>query len=345
MIEQEKEAMVYRIISGEIYIQEYNFRLLAADARTKYRASCLYNSIIDDNRFNDWLDENICLAILIENKLVDSNVEHNLKALSTRVEELKVELYESFFDSKKKEQTKKILKMVYQKQNETIMSRHSLDHLTLKGFAEMVRQQYLIYSTLVDAENKLVWPTTDDVDIRQLDNIMLILRHSLLSHSQLREIARNDPWRSYWGVSKNPFDCPIPNLTDEQRMLVTFSKMYDNIQEHPQSPPIAILEDDDALDGWIIKQKKDREKEKEQELLDNTFKGLKEADEVFVIANNQEDIDKINSLNNTQSKMVKQQRESVIKSKGKAVDLEFPDRMMALQQQSNQKFMDTVKGK
>ena len=121
--------------------------------------------------------------------------------------------------------------------------------------------------------------------------------------------------------------------------------MYDNIYEHPKCPPESIIEDDDVLDGWMLKERKIREKEKEEELVDARFSNLKEADEVFLPARTKTDVEKINNLNDTRGKMVKQQRNSVIQSKGKAVDADFQDRQVALQAKSNEKFIEAVKGK
>jgi hypothetical protein len=58
-----------------------------------------------------------------------------------------------------------------------------------------------------------------------------------VSEKKLREIARTNPWRSYWGASKEDvFGLAAADMTGNQRTLLMYSRMYDNANEHPDSP-------------------------------------------------------------------------------------------------------------
>ena len=92
-------------------------------------------------------------------------------------------------------------------------------------------------------------------------------------------------WRGYWNADKtNIFDKCTTELTDEQRALLNISRMYDNIYEHPECPDDKIIEDDDALDGWMILQKRKNDKDKKKSQFDSSNPNLKNSGEVFVMS-------------------------------------------------------------
>lgn len=345
MDRERREELVYRTISGEIHLADYDLKIVAQSPQIKYRAARLFCQIVEEFRYEEWPTHTECLKILIEQGLCVKDVDDALKELEKSIEDHKVALYNSFFDKSKFDGETKILSLLKSKQIELLDTRHSLDHLTLQGYAEMIRQQYLVYATLYTMEDKKLWSTPAEVDTAVLDGVMSNIRKESLSYGAARELARTEPWRSYWNINKNPFADKIGHLTDDQKVLVMFSQMYDGVHDNPKCPPDDVINNDDALDGWMIVQRKEREKEKKEGLLEGQFGHIKDASEVFLPVSSREDMDKIESMNDTQATMVKRQRASMIKNKGKVKDAEFHDQAVAIQQQSNQQFMNSVKGK
>ena len=63
--------------------------------------------------------------------------------------------------------------------------------------------------------------------------------------------------------------------------------MYSKIYEHPNCPNDAIIEDDDALDGWMLLEQRENKKQKEQKGVSNMMSDkIKNSKEVFLMANN-----------------------------------------------------------
>ena len=91
--------------------------------------------------------------------------------------------------------------------------------------------------------------------------------------------------------------------------------MYDNIAESPDSPSEDVLEDDDMLDGWLLIQRREREKDKKEKSVESVIGNQKisGADEVFVAAKSLEDIDRINLLNDMRASIIREQRLGQIK--------------------------------
>ena len=115
----------------------------------------------------------------------------------------------------------------------------------------------------------------------------------------IKKISRSELWKSYWGSSKNNiFSGHVKDWTDEQRSLVNFTKTLDSIREHMEAPTEEIIEDNDALDGWILHQHEKIAKEKKQKHVSEKY-GLdkKNNNEVFLMSSNIDDAKEILSLN------------------------------------------------
>lgn len=339
-----REELVYTICMGELNIPHLSCLIIAPSFKVRLEAFSIYQHIIDKYKYDDgWLSDSQCLNVLVNNKVCEPNIEATIKEVEERLDELKVQYYEQYFSTKEKEHTKKTISTIKNFLNELVNKRHSLDHLTLTGFAETIKQEYIIWATCLKTEDRVrMWPTINDVDPFIMNGVMSYIANNAISGDTIRELARTDPWKQMWSMNKNPFGI---NATEDQRGLVLFSKLYENIGQHPECPPDEIIEDDDALDGWLIKDRKKREKEKSEHILEDKFKHIKDAHEVFLPVKTNEDLAMINGLNDGQTKMIKRQREQAIKIKGEVTDDQFLDQKIAIAQQSNKQFIQTVKGK
>lgn len=352
MNQANREELVYQVMTGELIfdIGGTTYVLKPADPYVRLRAAKIYKDTVRESRFDSWLTDKGCLHLLVKNGICSADIDANIKIIDKEIENLKVGLFTSLFISDVHDQTRRRLDMVKKKHLEMVSNRHSLDHLTVNGFAEMVKRQYLVFETLYLENSERVWTDQNKVDSLLLEQIASEIISSSIDIPQLRDISRNEPWRNYWNVNKgNPFNIyNILHLTDEQRTLVLFSRMYDSAYEHPNCPPDDIIEDDDLFDGWMIYERRKNEKDKmtsqfEQRMGKNSK--MSESDEVFLVARNKEDATRINSMNDVHGKIVKSQREAVIKRQGKAVDANFQDRKIQLQEARNKQFVQTVKGK
>jgi len=142
-----------------------------------------------------------------------------------------------------------------------------------------------------------------------------------------------------WGARKcerGLFGIAAVDMTDEQRNLVSWSGLYENIQQHPNCPSDEVLEDDDLLDGWMIEQRKERERSHNQKQADGiTNEKIRNADEVFLMADTDDDARKIDELNDERAKHIKRQRFKVLKEKGTVNELDMPDTRQELIRQVN----------
>ncbi len=351
-MQQSNEEIIYRIVSGEqsIVLNNRTYKIKTPENKLRLEAESIYKDTISKNRFNNfWLSDSACLRLLVENGLCSADIDSNMKIMEKSIEDLKVALFSSIFIPDIHKDKKKQLELTKQKQQELLNIRHSLDHLTLKGYASMIKSQFLIFNTLYDENNNRVWKNLDDIDVFLLEKISNKILSNTISASKIREISRTEPWRSYWNIKKTKiFDGSVFNFTDEQRSLILYSKMYDSAYEHPECPTDEVIKDDDLFDGWMISQHRKVEKQKMTSQLDKHLnKGsskMANADEIFLVAKSKEDRDRIESMNDTAGSIIKAQRMATVKKYGTAKDSNFQDRRVAIQQQANQQFINQVKG-
>lgn len=337
-------------MTGNVFINidSESYVIKSSTPEILYDASNIYEDIIHKNRFSEFLTDGQCIMILIKKGLCSKDILTNIDVIDKRIDELKLQLYDNRTNLHEMKKLRKTIQQVRDKQTEMHNIRYRFHHLTLNGYAEMIKRQYILYRTLYYKNKEIrVWNDFSNINVKLLEKVLAEYMLNLAKAEEIRDLAHNEPWRSYWNVNKaNPFYTDHNTcLTDEQRTLIMFSKMYDSIYEHPNKPPDSIINDDDLCDGWMIRQRKDIEEEKKGNNTSKTTDKMKKADEVFIMAENVEDARSIENLNDTEARIIKKQRENIIKQSGKAVDANFQDRRLQIQQYKNQMFMNTVKGK
>lgn len=166
-----------------------------------------------------------------------------------------------------------------------------------------------------------------------------------IEDEMVRYLARTDPWRTIWSTRKNTtarlfFNESDIDLTTNQKSILAWSQMYDSVYESMDSPDKYVVEDDDLLDGWFISETRKREKDKARQDLDGSIKNskIRNAQEVFSVVNNVEEFKKVESLNSNHSKVVKKQREDLIKKKGVVGQGAFEDEKLKHIARQNQQF-------
>lgn len=207
---------------------------------------------------------------------------------------------------------------------------------TLEGYANSIKHEYVICNTLYK-NNSLVFNINQDYKSFALFNSLVQeIDKLMITTENFKELARDNIWRNYWNSStKNElFDDCVANLSDEQRALINISKMYDNIYEHPECPSEQIIEDNDALEGWMIVQKRKNETAKKQNVFDSNNKNdnMKKAGEVFLMAESNQDVESIVEMNTFESKMLMNEKLSHINKVGTVNDGDLPDVQRTLRQ-------------
>lgn len=342
----QRNEILYRIMSDYyiIFINNKKYIMRRPTSSILYKAQLEYEKILSKYKFNDWMSESECINHLIDIGKWTLDGDAKMKEIEKFVEDHKVLLYQSFIQLDKVKQIRQHLIQAKQLLGRLYNAKHSLYSFTLACFSQTIKQNYIIEHTVYSNGQRLSY-----VSPKLLELIKIKISRFAISSAEFRETARTDPWRSYYGITDNPFSRNITKLDYDKRTLLMYSKMYDNIYENPECPNEDIIEDDDMLDGWMILQKRERDEKKQEKQGDSAVQKLSSkydgAHEIFLPAQSIEQADYINKMNSSKSKIVKQQRQKIIKEKGSVGTGQLPDEIFKQNLQANKQFVESVKNK
>lgn len=342
MNDAEIEFLLYRILSGFLLFW-YNgdkYELKAPSIELKYEAQLLYNKILNEEKYSDWIREEDIVYYLISSGLWTKDTAKIMNDIEKKIDNTKVDLYKcaALLDRQK----------VHRKNlsNYRIQLSHITDKKTdfmantLEGYALSIKNEYIICNTLYKNGKKIFsdYSNNNASSYSYFNALVTQINKNVIPINEFKQLARHQIWRSYWNTNKqNIFHCSGIDLTDDQKMLINISRMYDNVYEHPECPSDKIIEDDDMLDGWMILQRRKVEQSKNQKKIDDLNPKLKNAQEVFLMANDQESYDEIMSLNSPEAKHRMQEKIHYINNQsGPVSDSALPDVQRELRNRSNE---------
>lgn len=298
MNDSDLELLLYRICNKYLifYYDNQQFFLYHANNKVKYEAQILYNEIINDEKYEDWLrTENI------ENELFrlglwqmqTKDIIHNLER---SIDRHKMDLYKEYNIPSNQKRNKRHISTKRKQLDKILSVKNDLSSNTLEFYAANLKNEYVICHTLYQ-NNTLVFEHSNK-DSVLFNNLLKTINTHTITIEDFKVLSRSQTWRSYWNSNKtNIFKDSVDQWTDDQRVLVNISKMYDSVYEHPECPDDNIIEDDDALDGWMLVQKEKNKQEKMKAKVDSMNPRLQKADQVFLPAQNQDDVRAIMSMN------------------------------------------------
>jgi hypothetical protein len=333
MKQHEREYFVSRIRSGivpisneshTVYVHAPNMlhSLEANRFAMKTYEKAEYEEVMDMDEMNEWM---------IEHELWSHEEDEQMKGIEKDIKTLREKIYLNRDNDNLREQIRLYLRAGETGYTKLSMKKNEYAPNTCEGLATSARYKFIIENCCTDVNGD----PYDFVDM-SVDFVSLQYQDSALAEKQLREIAREEPWKSTWSVygkSENMlFHNKDRDLTQDQKGILIWSTMYDNIQEHFECPSDDVIKDDDVLDGWFIVQRNKREKEKLQGEVDGelTNDRIKNAHEVFMVPDGDKKLAKINDMNSGTAKMFKKQREKLIEHRGTVQQGELFDERLGI---------------
>lgn len=343
------EQITNRILSGKQIIVSENdiYELRSASIDLKIQSDILYNKEYENLLFSeDFIHQDDIDSLLIDLGLIYPEYKMDLESIEKKIENSKIDLYLNFFDRTKKQKYKKDIESHRKRYNQIYQWAHCLDSLTLEHFLLGIKHEFIIKNTLyIYPTNNLVFQNIENINYILFNKITQNITDNILDLSTLKKVARSDYWRNYYSINKNHlFSYSTIDFSDEQKALLSLSHMYDKIYEHPDCPDNDILEDDDALDGWMLHQQKENKRLKKEKGV-NSLLGSKnsKADEIFLMAKNQDQKDDIVGLNTKNSDMRRQSKiQEVLSANDKILDSNLSDVRTAIRNKIQE--LNTRKG-
>jgi len=341
MTDADLELLLYRVLSGKILFTYKNeqYELRTPTIEVRYRAQLIYDNIINDEKYNDWIRSEDLDNMLISLGLWSKDTNNIIKDIEKKMERSKVDMYLSASLSDKVKKIKKSLSEYRNQLNKIIDYKSDLFSHTLEGYASSIKNEYILCNTLFK-NNIRVFPkqvSSDQASYVYFNDLVTEVNKQNIGIDSYKQLARSSMWRSYWNCNKEKvFNKAVCDWTDDQRTTVSVTRMYDNIYDHPECPSDNIIEDDDMLDGWIIHQREKNQKAKKQAQIDEMNPKLKNAQEVFLIPQSKEEIEDIIGLNSPDSLRRMKEKMNYVQQMGSVDDGNLPDVRMNLMNQASQ---------
>jgi hypothetical protein len=271
------------------------------------------------------------LELMINSGLWGLNEEDELQKTPKTIDKLKVQLYENYsaFKSKQVERIRRQLKKYRKRYLQLLEKKNKYDTYTCEGIAFIYQLHSILSSHTFDEFGQTI--DTLSLSHEEASQLIGFYNSSFLSEESIRKLARNSEWRMIWSAGKHEgstFGISSCQLTEEQISIITWSKLYDNISEHPEPPDEHVINDDDMLDGWLITQ--DNKRKSERSKKQGNDGGGPGRRETFIPAETPHDASRINNMNDLGGKIVKQQRANMLQKRGAIRDEELPDSQQEL---------------
>lgn len=348
-----KLSVLNRILTGTVCLSMNNtvYTLSPPNKQQIALGEMVYQETLNDCKYNDLMTRDQAAALLHKRRIWTTENDSQYEQLSKSLEDLKVELYRSLYNDRKKDQLRKRIKQVNRGLHKSLEKKYSLDHMTLENHAETTRDEFITAICIKDPHGNPVysydnWNKEGNYVLQRFLNHLM---KNIITVEEYREIARTDPFRSMWMIGQaTVFDVPACLLTMEQKSLIMYSRMYDNVYEHMERPSDEVIEDDDMLDGWFIQERREAEKERKKKevdkLLDKKGAGKHGAGgELFVVAETQTEAQKIRELNDLNTAMKMKQRDQALREKGRLEEHQLPDVQLELRNEAMRQIADRGK--
>lgn len=336
------ENKLYQIISSIHYItyKEDEYKSIPNTIEDKHRASLIYQEIMDDIKYDDMISWDQAKIISQRLDIWTPENENSLESLSKMLDNLKLELFLNAHNPSKIKKLKKQIGLVKKGIEKSNDNKYTLYVHTKEYYASNIKRDFLVGLSIRDKnDQKIILPE----DFWLCNNPMIEMfnhkiNRSFIPANEVRKIARSEPWRSMWLSQKGEcLGIRAVEWTEIQRLLISFSRMYDNVYESTECPSDEVIDDDDMLDGWFIKQSRDRKERQKEKALDDKFGDLKNKDgqELFIVGG-KDDIEDIYNMNDHTSRNIIKSRNRQIEQSKEIKHQYLKDVQMDLHMQATQ---------
>lgn len=319
MTDKQKEVYVSRVISGVVYVESLGKKYLIQKPSllNTHLASLHYLKKYGEAKRCGVMTEEEITDVLLKEKLWTHEDEYRLEEIPDRIEDAKVNLYKAYANYKSRQNARTRLKALKEEYTKLIKKKGIWRQESAEAFAESSQMKFEVFAGITDMDGKNLFKGDDYLE--QSDYFCnLLVSHFLGSHlyeEEIREICRTEPWRGFWNTGKSVgsmFSQPSIELTQSQRAVISWSRIYDSIYDSPDSPQEEILKDDDMLDGWLILQHRKRKAQQKSSTAEN--QANVKGDEVYLFADDNQDAQRIYELNDRAARGQIRQRQKEIES-------------------------------
>jgi hypothetical protein len=327
---EERQKLVRRITSGKLYgIMNHNNEehyvvftdpVLSFLTEADFVYTKVYKNLVSNK---DVMTLESSYKLLREKGIWTDQMQQDLVSLESDLEKLQAKVIQLKFQKAHQKSIKNLIKQTKEKIIELARVRDQLWESTAEFFAERHKTRFLM-KKIVQVENQQLLEDPNFLDILSV----YYYKENFVEEAKTREIARTDPWRLYWIVSKDTGTHLFPHscveMTDLQYALVSWSRVYDFAFSSSNRPSDDIVEDDDAFMAWYRAEVKRISSESQRQALEQSLGSGFGSQEVFVPADS-EGAKEVYDLNDPIGRSRIKERQKALLIKGQLHQAELPD--------------------
>lgn len=269
--------------------------------------------------------------------------ERAISGLKDDIHKIRKGLIDLVFQKDKLEKMRQLLRNAEKVLIEKIIKKNGLAKGSLESYCSKIQQKFIISQITFVNRKQRKWDQEEfdnECDIGLIDDLCsFYFNISRFRQNIIRELARTEPWRSFWRMGKNlnVFGNKPCNWSYNQMDLAKWSDLYDSIYSAYERPSEMIINDDDLLDSWLIKQSDEvNNKLKGNQVKDLTNnKPIKGKREVFIMTDSSS-AKEIYDINNTAGKIAIKAKQKILDEKGELLDQNAPDSQQQIRQMAAQ---------
>jgi hypothetical protein len=230
MTDADLELLLYRILSGKILFTYKNeqYELKSPSIDMRYRAQLIYDNIINDEKYNDWIRSENLDYMLINLTLWTKDTTRIIKDIEKKIERTKVDMFLSASLSDKLKKLRKSLNEYKNQLNKIMDYKNDLFSHTLEGYASGIKNEYILCNTLFK-NNMRVFPkqvSSDQASYVYFNDLVTEVNKQNIGIDSYKRLARSSMWRSYWNCNKEKiFNKSVCDWTEDQRTLVSITRI------------------------------------------------------------------------------------------------------------------------
>lgn len=271
------ESKLFRILDGKLCFMEGSIKdpsFFVRKIGVKIYDECL--QFLEDDIF----DDRAAQILLMEDGVWDSSKEKRLKDLPKLIENNKVFYFNNYSNPPARSTYKNTINILTSEHLKLTKIRYKYQYLTADGIASTAMWTEMI-NYMYSGPEKM--------------QALSYYHNNSLTEEDIREIAISNEWGTYSSLSKSPLRKSPIQMTENQRRLLSWTNIYNNVRTHPEFPGQRVLTDNDAFDGWMIDLNR---KENAKKTNKTQFDKLKSnSRNVFMGQSNEQDASEIMSLN------------------------------------------------
>lgn len=341
------ESILYRIIRGRLRLPFRGPVLYVYEPESDVLEESydIYKKAYDEAYFDGAYIKEELKEVLFTNEMWSPEDDEKADEAEKEIEKLKIHAFENYYNVPLLKNTKNAIRLQESYFKKYKSRFHSLDHISCEGVASLAKSIWVISKSIKTKDG-----TPVDAQDLPLTKIMEYYNSKMITSTDFRYIARNDPFRGMWSSGKKlngVFGRPSIELSKDQLALCQYSSMYDNVHESSESPHEDVINDDDCLDGWFLVQKREYEKHKNKKDVEKMLGNSKIANsqEVFLMAKDQHTAKKIGDMNTTIGKTIIQNRNAQIEEAGSIKHTHLADVKTDISNQRHQQAMQKIRGR